>query len=305
MQLNRLPLYLVAASYLLPVTQASTASALPARDVDLSDSYLTNQYTATELAVYRTALGDRQLAPEIPGEQCRLSNENDNRCGDDQIPAKDCPDMQDYAYNDGNGCINGTEYNFAVKNVKAPFCSPLNRKIYVGWCRCGCFDSSTHLTSYNLLQDADEERLVSEFVAYENNVYAMTEMSTMSQPEFEPREVIATTVGPEEKPLVWVELADGTSLGLTEQHAVLLSTGEMITARELDASLHQLVKETGEFMPITKIEHVPTSNDVFNVLTDAGLSHTGHMIIANGYIVGDLMWQATLAADLHNIVVRM
>ena len=55
---------------------------------------------------------------------------------------------------------------------------------------------------------------------------------------------------------------------------------------------------------ILDITHERTSEDVFNVLASAGLSHKGHMIVANGVIVGDLMWQNTLAKDLNSIVVR-
>jgi hypothetical protein len=78
----------------------------------------------------------------------------------------------------------------------------------------------------------------------------------------------------------------------------------MVAARELDPALHSLVTENGQFVPIARIERKATDRNVYNVLTDAGLSHKGHMIIANGLVVGDIMWQNTLAADLHAIVIR-
>jgi hypothetical protein len=91
---------------------------------------------------------------------------------------------------------------------------------------------------------------------------------------------------------------------LSTEHAVLLSSGEMVAARELDAALHSLVTEKGEIVAISKIERRATDDDVYNVLTDAGLSHKGHLIIANGLVVGDIMWQNTLAADLHAVIIR-
>lgn len=136
-------------------------------------------------------------------------------------------------------------------------------------------------------------------------VYAMTEEGTVDEPAFSARALYATTTGSEANDLVWVKLVDGTTLGLTEEHAVLLSTGEMIRAIDLGVGTHELVTQYGEFVGIQDITRAPTEDQVYNVLTDAGLSHKGHMIIANGIIVGDIMWQNTLATDLMKVVARM
>jgi hypothetical protein len=79
----------------------------------------------------------------------------------------------------------------------------------------------------------------------------------------------------------------------------------MVPAHALDPKQHQLVTQWGEFITIKSIELKKTTNRVYNVLTDAKLNHLGHMIVANGIIVGDIMWQNTLAADMWKVIIRM
>ncbi len=106
-------------------------------------------------------------------------------------------------------------------------------------------------------------------------------------------------------PLVWVHLENGSSIGLTEEHAVLTAEGVMLTAKELQVGQHQMVTAEGEPVAIKDIQRVATNDPVYNLLTDAGLNHKGHMVVANGVVVGDIMWQNTLAKDLQRVVVRM
>jgi hypothetical protein len=266
---------------------------------------LAKYFTEGEIAQYKRALDEANLseAHALDGEVNRLTDPNHNRCGDDQIPYGDCPPYQTFAWNDGNGCINATEYNYAMGNAIAPLCAPFDRTTYVGWCRCGCFEKTTTLRAIALSSGAEEQAVVSTIGADTHEVFAMTEDSTWGAFSLEPRTLTATTVGDEELPLVWVRLANGVSLGLTTQHAVLLSSGVMVTAEALSTS-DVLVAEDGQPVAITGIDRSPTTDPVYNVLTDAGLSHKGHLIVANGIVVGDIMWQNTLAADLGDVVVR-
>jgi len=77
----------------------------------------------------------------------------------------------------------------------------------------------------------------------------------------------------------------------------------MVAAKDLQIG-QTLVRQDGSPNQIAAITRVPTDDEVYNVLTDAGLVHQGHMIVAGGVIVGDLMWQNTLATDLDAIIVR-
>lgn len=271
----------------------------------VDEANLAKYFTPAEIAQYEAIMGSMtKVARPTSDETNRLTDPVNNRCGDNMVPPQECPDMQNVAYNNGNGCINAKEYDFARANAIAPICHPLKPTVYIGWCRCGCFEKTTELLSFDAATGQGQLKNVTK-VAIGDELYAMKDDATVDDPQLEPRPVTATTVGDEEKPLVWVHLENGKVLGLTEQHAVLLSTGEMIPAVALDSSAHQLVSRWGEFVSITSIERTTTPDPVYNVLTNAGLDHQGHIIVANDMMVGDIMWQNTLAADLWKVVVRM
>lgn len=113
----------------------------------------------------------------------------------------------------------------------------------------------------------------------------------------------ARTVGGENHPMVVLSMADGITLAETENHAILLSTGVMVAAKDLTAG-QTLVRHDGSPNEIAEISRLPADGYAYNVLTDAGLVHQGHMVVANDLIVGDLMWQNTLSTDLNAIIVR-
>ena len=301
----------VAASALPPVMQvgdlqlnANVLQVLKPRPA-VSPS-LSRYFSSAEITEYKNALSQAGLAPlkANGGDDInRLTDPNHNRCGNDVLPVGECPQYQELAWNDGNGCINVTEYNYALANAIAPICSPFDETQFLGWCRCGCFEKTTTLRAISLRNGEEVQANVSEISADSHEVFAMTEDSTLSSMSLAPRALTATTVGDEELPLVWVRLANGVALGLTTEHAVLLSSGIMVTAESLTTS-DFLVAEDGQPVAITQIDRSPTADPVYNVLTDAGLAHKGHIIVANGIVVGDIMWQNTLAADLGDVVVR-
>lgn len=273
--------------------------------VQVDEVELAKHFTPEEIARYKALMaGKTTVDTSTSDEQNRLADETRNRCGDDELPVDDCPPAQDLAWNGGNGCINATEYVYAQKNAIAPLCNPVRPQVFAGWCRCGCFEKSTELYAMDSVIGRAQMARV-DTITTDWQVLAMKDTGTVDVPEFAPRPITATTVGSETKPLVWVNLDNGRSLGLTEQHAVLLSTGEMIPAHALDASTHQLVSRWGEFVGIHSIERIATPDPVYNVLTDAKLDHLGHIIVANDMIVGDIMWQNTLAVDLWKVIVRM
>jgi hypothetical protein len=229
-------------------------------------------------------------------------NPGHNRCGNDQIPVGDCPAYQDYAYY-VDGCINEEEYLYSQAWSIAPQCSAIHPNVYIGFCYCGCLERSTQILSNDPVTGAETTQRIDSIDLGGVRIQALTENATLSSVNYASREVVATTAGSENKPMVELHLESGVILSATEQHAFLLATGVMVAAKDLEVGQF-LVKQDGSPSRITEISRVPTTDDVFNVLTNAGLSHKGHMIVANGVIVGDLMWQNTLAKDLNSIIIR-
>jgi hypothetical protein len=198
------------------------------------------------------------------------------------------------------------EYQFAITNSVAPLCGfPMHPTVYIGWCRCGCFEKGTSIAMMDRSSMTRASVLVEDVESVRDTLDAvtMTSESELDGLAFESRPVLATTAGPEEKPLVVVIMGDGRRLGVTEQHALLLSTGEMVKAVDL-TTRDELVDESGAFVDIASIERVYTSADVFNFLTDAGLDPKGHLVIAEGLVVGDIMWQNTLAKQIGDVILR-
>ncbi len=275
--------------------------------VDMMKGNLGRYFTTREIDDYNKAWVLKGGLPQVvaAGETNRLTDPGHNRCGDNVLPASQCPTAQQAAWNNGQGCINQTEYNYALNNAIAPLCAQWSPTQFVGWCRCGCFEKSTQVL---VRGKADHQVAIAGVGALDKDIfdaYTMTDDSTLYAPIWEARSITATTVGTEEKPLVWVHLENGSSIGLTEEHAVLTAEGVMLTAKELQVGQHQMVTAEGEPVAIKDIQHVATKDPVYNLLTDAGLNHKGHMVVANGVVVGDIMWQNTLAKDLQRVVVRM
>jgi len=227
---------------------------------------------------------------------------NQNRCGDNQIPVADCPAYQNLAFFTDH-CINGTEYSYSQVHSLAPLCSQINPTVYIGFCYCGCLERSTGIFIQDPKSGRNSTERIDQITVGSVSVHALTEDATLSRVRYEPRAIEARTAGAENKPLVVVHTADGAVLAATELHAILLSTGAMVAAKDLEVG-QSMVRQDGSFSIIASITRESTKDDVFNVLTNAGLSHKGHMIVANGLIVGDLMWQNTLAKDLNSIIVR-
>lgn len=244
---------------------------------------------------------------QVPADPTnRLPDIAGNRCGDNQIPVAECPDYQEYAWNGGAGCINVTEYNYAKANSIAPMCGLTNRTRYIGWCRCGCFERSTRIYVHDVASATAKWVPVDSLPNQESKlgIYTLAADATLQNPSWTVHSMLDTTVGPEEKPLVYVRTEGGSVLGLTEQHAVLLSTGHMVRAVELTPD-SVLVKMNGDLERIVELWRAPTADPVFNMLTDAAVENkTGHLVFAEGIIVGDIYWQNIIDDELRQTEIR-
>jgi hypothetical protein len=235
----------------------------------------------------------------------RLTDPNYNRCSDDsQIPPEQCASYQDLAWNGGNGCITLEEYQYAEANFIAPLCSPFNPQQYLGYCRCGCLARQTEVfvEQAGAAQWVPIERLPGHEA--ETSMFSLSANATMQAWDFGTPKLMAMTIGPEKKPLVWVTTSTGHSIGLTETHGVLLATGFMARAVELKVG-DALVDVDGVPQEITAIDRRPADGDVYNVLTNAGLNNKpGHIIFANQLAVGDLYWQNVLESEFQQLIIR-
>ncbi|WP_046006537.1 hypothetical protein [Pseudoalteromonas rubra] len=224
-----------------------------------------------------------------------------SRCNGTELTQAECRDYRNYAR--GN-CINNTEYNYAVQKNFAPVCNQFDPSKLIAVCRCGCFEVGTKISARegksNAITQVNVEALFNNEQKFD--VLAFAETATMSNVHFDLEQIEDTTKGPEEKPLVIVHTESGIRIGLSEEHGVLLASGKMTVARNLQAG-DDLVKEDGSTDKIVAIESGAENQMVYNLLTTAE-EEQGHLVIANGLVMGDLYWQNILMSDMAKFKVR-
>lgn len=235
----------------------------------------------------------------------RLLDPGYNRCANDAaIPPSECEQYQEFAWNGGNGCITFEEYLYARDFFIAPICNQFDRTKYLGYCRCGCLAKSTqvYVEKDHALQWVAIDSLPGHEA--ESKMVTLAEQATMQTWDYSTPSLMAMTIGPERDPLIWVTTMTGLTIGLTETHGVLLSTGYMAKAVELKPG-DVLVNMNGGLEIIAAIDRKQTADDVYNVLTDAGVKNkAGHIIFANELAVGDLYWQNILESEFRKLAIR-
>lgn len=245
------------------------------------------------------------LAFANTAEANRLDDPGYNRCANDSaIPPAQCEQYQEFAWNGGAGCITYAEYLYARQLFIAPMCNMFDRTQYIGYCRCGCVakDTQVYVEQDQALQWVSIDSLPGREA--ETKMLALAKKATTKKWDYSTQELVAMTIGPEREPLVWITTTSGAKIGLTETHGVLLANGYMAKAVELQRG-DMVVNMHGEPEIVAEIERKETTEDVYNVLTDAGTENKpGHIIFANGLAVGDLYWQNILEAEFRRIVIR-
>jgi hypothetical protein len=157
-------------------------------------------------------------------------------------------------------------------------------------CKCGCFAADTAISTPS-----------GEVMA--GAVVAGMEVQAYAGPgELTPRMVTSTTSGAEHAELYAFTLSSGRTLRVTQNHPLVVGDGRMLAAR--DVSLRDgLLAADGTVATIVAIVREPASTLVHNFGVEAA-DASGHVVVAEGVLVGDLIWQNQLARDLGAIVIR-
>ena len=202
-----------------------------------------------------------------------------------------------------SGCINDVERTWALWAGLFVICDPnedSHKEIYHA-CPCSCFAPETKIL---VMRESLGEPIWSraDQITRDDSIVTLGDSSTLGSPIFESREILYTTSGEEHPALISIETTTGVVLSLTQHHAVLLSDGRMITAKELTTD-DDLVDWRGNPVGILAIKRERAGEMVYNVAS-AGTQKTSHLILAEGILVGDLLWQNSLAAELGEVAVR-
>ena len=215
------------------------------------------------------------------------------RCDpDDELTKEECEDDRRHALE--VGCISQADLNILISYNGCPKCDYKRGKYsYVGWCTQGCFVRGTKVLVWDINIDkkiwAPIEEIVYKPARF--RVAALRSDSTRSNLVYDFFPIRLTTFGPEAKPLVSIQTQDGGKLGITTDHGAMLSNGTLVAAEMLRVG-DKLLAEGGKSLEIVDIARPNSDDDVFNlsVETDSNISH---LIIAEGFVVGDQFLQGS------------
>ena len=227
----------------------------------------------------------------------RINNPDYNkpgRCAEEPMPPEECKEEQELA----REFLTAEEYKTLV--AKGLYSMHTRRGKLKGVCPCGCFEASTNI----LIQDESGEAVYKEVQNLKKSdlVVSMDAESTLSDMSFQGRDSYYVTRGPEKPALHVFYLENGKKLALTQNHAILLPTGVVVTAKDLKEG-DSLLSKDGETVKIEKKTREFTSKDVYNFAIK-GESELNHFVVAEGIVVGDILWQNSYADLLFKVALR-
>ncbi len=200
----------------------------------------------------------------------------------------------------GATCISEDIRIWAIEHSLGVAC--YSEKKIMAVCPCSCFEKGTKISYFHPDLDLLESKAV-ESIRGGDFVATLGEFSSLSSVDLEEKMVSYATSGPEEPELFVFNLEDGGSLAVTETHALLLADGRMVAAQKVSLQ-DSLVSESGKGVKIKNISRRKTDT-VYNFLVETpNKNQKGHVISANGYLVGDMAWQNALGNELNRVLLR-
>ncbi|MFY0582271.1 Hint domain-containing protein [Cystobacter fuscus] len=272
--------------FTLTVWLGMTLSALGCGDVAAPSGMESSEF-AEQSAQLTAAMGLEQFQT--------LGLTSVDRCAR-PISAEECKGELDYGL--GQGLITQDAYNWGLANGYYPVIG--RRDTVDAVCKCGCFEANTRI----LTQDAEgfSAWIAAKDITKETTLFALNETATLSRPSFNTKSILASTKGAEHPALYVFELDNGNTLKVTQNHGMLLSDGRVVEARTLDTGA-EFVALDGSRVRVTNLRFEYTQEDVYNFEVESQLS-AGHIIAAEGVLVGDMAWQNQLGRELGSIAVR-
>ncbi len=218
------------------------------------------------------------------------------RCLDRPITPAQCQLRLDHALN--NGMITRRAYDWAIANGYYPVIDFFDNTI-AAICKCGCFDPDTRISAR--LNGVVLEVAAGD-ITQQHQLLALESDATRQALHQDYRDINVITKGPEQTPLYRFVLSNGKQLAVTQHHGMVLNDGRVIAAKDVTTT-DQFIAANGDVVAIDAIDRVSIDTDVVNFETH-GDSDLNHIIVAEGVLVGDLVWQNQRAADLGRVTIR-
>ncbi|WP_245814714.1 Hint domain-containing protein [Cystobacter ferrugineus] len=212
------------------------------------------------------------------------------------ISAEECKIELDYGLE--QNLITREAYDWGLVNGYYPVIG--RRDTVDAVCKCGCFEANTLILTQDKL--GAPAWIAAKDITKETTLFSLNEQATLSQPTFDTKPILAFTKGEEHPALYVFELDNGHTLKVTQNHGMLLSDGRVVEARTLEAGA-EFVALDGATVRVKNLRFEHTKEDVYNFEVESQIS-AGHIIAAEGVLVGDMAWQNQLGRELGSIAVR-
>jgi len=242
------------------------------------------------------------IAP-IPSDsfQCECKSRSQTRCAD-TITAAICGSLNTSARS--LNYINDSAVTWLTANG---YCAVVydmmdgNGTRLQGVCRPGCFAEDTQImTGFN--DDGSACNAPAAAITELDTLLSMADESNLVGVELVSRSIRTPVHGPETPALFVFALGNGSTLRVTQHHPMVLANGLIVEAAQVKHGA-AFVGIDGKPVAVTSISREQTTGDVYNFET-ASDTQLGHIIVAEGVLVGDLKLQNDLASEQTSIELR-
>lgn len=168
-------------------------------------------------------------------------------------------------------------------------------------CPMGCFDPETQILTA-MTDDGGASYTPAAQLLPRTPLMTLSDDAGMDTVDLVSRPISRVVYGPEVPPLFAFALSNGATLRVTSHHPMVLDSGVIVEAADVQPGA-SFVGIDGQPVVVTAISREPASGDVFNYETQ-GDSQLGHVMVADGVLVGDLKLQNALSAEEKLIELR-
>jgi hypothetical protein len=196
------------------------------------------------------------------------------------------------------GLITADAQAFLVNNG---FCPIVIAGVLTDLCPNGCFDGDTQILT-GTTKDGGASYASAAELAPGHTLATLSDASGLDAFDLVSRPISRAVRGPEEPALFAFSLSNGSTLRVTSHHPMVLDSGVIVEAAKVELGA-AFVGIDGEPVFVKAIAREPATGDVFNFET-RGDGQLGHVMAAEGVLVGDLKLQNELAAEESLIALR-
>jgi hypothetical protein len=217
------------------------------------------------------------------------------------IDPTSCDNLNAMAWSSGFLTPDGLSYlqQIGFCAIPAPF--PLPPGI-LDFCPRGCFAADTQILTGGKSATGTNDYVAASSVAPNSSVMTMADDASVGDVSLARHAVKRIVLGPEDLDLFVFALSNGRALRVTQHHPMVLDDGSIIEARKVSPGM-SFVGVDGEVVAVNAITRETPTADVFNFVTGSD-TLLGHIIVAEGVLVGDLKIQNDLESEQAAIELR-